>query len=384
MKQLIIDIISRFGGRAPGSEKEKQAQLYLKSLLEKYCDKVIVHEFKTPVKAMFQSLKIFCTLFYASLILYHFHPAAAFVLSLVNTIFYLGHFVTYHFWLDFLFAKNDSLNVTGDIEPTEKATSTVIVSGHMDSTPEFIWWYRLKHPGMVLSVLSGFLITLFPLTAGLGVLQNALSFPFPISDYLWWFNLIASPITIVFFSIHGKKVILGAQDNLSGVVIAAEVGKHFSKNRLKKTRVRVVSFGCEEPGLRGSHAFAKDFREQLKKENAVCINIDGIKDADKLTIITAEPMVLASYTDFMIEKLAAAFSSLSISHLKKIIPIGATDGVSFIRQGIPAVSIIGQSTEKLDPTYHTRLDVPECVDERSLELTKQAVVKFIEKWDAGA
>jgi len=21
----------------------------------------------------------------------------------------------------------------------------------MDSTPEFIWWYRLKHPGMVLT-----------------------------------------------------------------------------------------------------------------------------------------------------------------------------------------------------------------------------------------
>jgi len=52
-----------------------------------------------------------------------------------------------------------------------------------------------------------------------------------------------------------------------------------------------------------------------------------------------------------------------------------------VRQGVPTVSIIGQSTEKLDPTYHTRLDTPECVDERALELTKRAVVKFIEDWD---
>lgn len=381
MKDLIINIISRFGGRLPGSEKEKAAQLYFKSILETYCDNVKTHDFSVHVKSMFQSLKIFCTLYYLSLILYHPCPAAAFALSLLNTVIYLGHFVTYHFWLDFLFPKNSSLNVIGDIEPLEKASSTIIVSGHMDSTYEFIWWYRLKHPGMVLSVVSGFLIALFPLVAGLGLLQATLSFPVPVADYLWWINVIACPITIVLFNIHGSNVIQGAQDNLSGVVIANEVGKHFAKNRLKNTRIRVLSFGCEEPGLRGSDAYAKAFREQLKRENAACINIDGVKDADKLTIITAEPMVLAKYTGFMIEKLEAAFNVRSIPHLKKLIPVGATDGVSLIRQGIPAVSIIGQSTEKLDPTYHTRLDVPECVDERALELTKDAVVRFIEDWD---
>ena len=113
----------------------------------------------------------------------------------------------------------------------------------------------------------------------------------------------------------------------------------------------------------------------------MCINIDGVKDADKLTIITAEPMVLARYTPSMVERLEAAFNALSIHYLKRMIPVGATDGVSMERQGIPTVSIIGQSTEKLDPTYHTIMDVSECIDPVSLELTRDVVVRFIENYD---
>lgn len=381
MKPLIEDLINRFGGRLPGSKQERDAQLYLKSLLEKFCDTVCVQEFKTPVNSMFGSLKIFCVLFYASLVLFLFNHTVALVLALINSVLFIGHFVIYHRWLDFLFKQNDSLNIIGDVEPLENANATVIVLGHMDSTLEFIWWYRLKDFGIGLTVVSGFLIALFPLVSALALVQEFAGWNFEIAQSLWWFFAIFSPITIVYFHIHGKHAVQGAQDNLSGIAVAAEVVKHFSQHKLKHTRVRIVSFGCEEPGLRGSDAYAKTFRAKLKGENAVCINLDGIKDADKLTIVTKEPMVLAQYHSSVIEKMEAAFNALNTPYLKKAVPFGATDGVSFVRQGIPAVSIIGLSTEKLDPTYHTRLDVPECVSPQALELTKNAVVKFIQALD---
>jgi len=268
------------------------------------------------------------------------------------------------------------------VEPLEHASATVIISGHMDSTLEFIWWYRLKDFGVVLTVLSGFLIALFPLVSALALVQQFAGWNFSLAQYAWWCFTLASPITLVFFNIHGKNAVQGAQDNLSGIAVAAEVGKYFSQHKLKHTRVRIVSFGCEEPGLRGSDAYAKTYREELKRENAVCINLDGIKDADKLTIVTAEPMVLAKYNPSVIKKLEVAFQDTSVPYLKKAVPFGATDGVSFERQGIPAVSIIGMSTEKLDPTYHTRLDIPEYVDPQALEFTKNAIVKFIQTLDA--
>lgn len=368
----------KFGGREAGSPQEKQAQLYFKSLLEKFCTSVSIHEFDVPVKAKFESLKIFCIIHIISLLFFRFSPAAAFVLSLLNAVFYLGHFVTYRHWLDFLYPKKKSCNVIGVIEPKQKTVSTVIVSGHMDSTKEFIWWYRLKHPGLVLTVLSGFVIGLFPFFSLAVLIFNSDSI---ISESGWWLFTLATPMLILLFSIHGGTVIQGAQDNLSGIAIAYAVGKHFAGNKPEKTRIKVISFGSEECGLRGAEAYAKQYNQELRDEHAICINLDGVKDADKLHLFTAETNPMVKYPAWLVRKMEDAFQSCGVRYFKKALPIGATDGAAMQRCGIPSVTIIGQSTEKLDPTYHTRLDVPACVDEKALDDVMKVVVQFIEGID---
>lgn len=385
MKQLIQDIIDQIGPRPSASGAEKQAQLLLKEKLDRFCDETLVQKFEIPPKAKFESLKIFCTLFYVSLVLYWFYEEAAFIISLVNAILFLGHFVAYQNWLDFLFPKYTSHNLIGTIEPVAKHKSTVIVSGHIDSAREFIWWFRLKQAGIVMTVLSGFLIALFPVFVGIHLLTTLSGNAMLVAGVgvVWWLFALASPITITMFNIHGKNFVPGAQDNLSGITVAAAVGEYFSKNKLQHTRIKVASFGSEETGLRGSEAFTKKYKDQLHEENALCLNLDGIKDPDQLHIITKEPMLFASYPKPLIKKLEASFNARGISYQKKPIPIGATDGVSFIREGIPAVTIIGLTTEKLDPTYHTRLDVPGCVNDKALEDTKEVLIRFIEEWDKG-
>ena len=57
MLTYIEDIITRFGGRYFGSEQEREAQLYTADILRKYCDKVDVEEFMSPLEAHFGSLK---------------------------------------------------------------------------------------------------------------------------------------------------------------------------------------------------------------------------------------------------------------------------------------------------------------------------------------
>jgi polyribonucleotide nucleotidyltransferase len=63
MINFIQDIITRFGGRYFGSEQEKKAQYYTAEVMKKYCDKVDVEEFQSPLEAHFQALKIFCVLY---------------------------------------------------------------------------------------------------------------------------------------------------------------------------------------------------------------------------------------------------------------------------------------------------------------------------------
>ena len=140
MLTYINDVISRFGGRYFGSEQEKQAQLYTADVLRKYCDKVEVEEFQSALEGHFQSLKIFCLVYVLVLVLMKVDVRIAGPLGIANSILFLGHFVTYRHWLDFLFPKKPSWNVIGDIEPTGEVRDTLIVAGHIDSVKEFKWW----------------------------------------------------------------------------------------------------------------------------------------------------------------------------------------------------------------------------------------------------
>ena len=218
MKDLIKDIINEFGGREAGSAEEKRAQIYLKERWDRFCDSTFIQEFEIPSKAKFQSLKLFCTGYYLSLILFWYSLPAALVLSLANSILFLGHFVAYYNWLDFLFPRRLSHNLIGNIEPEKEVKSTIIVSGHMDSAREFIWWWRLKHPGVVFTIVSGFLIGLFPFYIGIYFLTTFSENDLVINGVglVYWLFLILTPITITMFNIHGKNVVPGAQDNLFG------------------------------------------------------------------------------------------------------------------------------------------------------------------------
>jgi hypothetical protein len=376
MLQYIHDIITRFGGRYFGSQQEKDAQYYTADILKKYCDKVEVEEFLSPLESHFQSLKIFCIVYILVLVLFKIDVRIAAGLGMLNTVLFIGHFVTYRHWLDFLFKKVPSWNVIGDIEPTEMATSTVIVAGHIDSVKEFKWWFKLKQNGAVLSVIAGVLIALLGVYSLLSLFISANWF-----SYSWWLFVLLSPVLIVFYDMHGEQVVDGASDNLTGVALAVEMAKVFSATKLKHTRLRLISFGSEEAALRGSHAYAQQHKQQLLREKAFLFNLDSIKDIEHLTIATSETNTLVYYDKKSIKLVEDAFIATKIPYKKLAIHVGASDGTSFHLAGLPVITVIGMDSEKLDPIYHTRLDKVEAINPKALEAMKQVLINFIENWD---
>jgi len=376
MLTYINDIITRFGGRYFGSEQEKQAQLYTADILRKYCDKVEVEEFHSALEAHFQSLKIFCGVYVLVLILMKFNYVVAGILGIANSILYLGHFVTYRHWLDFLFPKKPSWNVIGDIEPTGEVRDTLIIAGHIDSVKEFKWWYRFKQNGAVLTILAGFLIPLFGIYALLNIFIPAHWF-----TYGWWVFAVLSPLLIVFFDMHAEEVVDGASDNLTGVAMAVEMAKEFSQQRLQHTRLRLISFGAEESGLRGAWAYGRDHKAQLIREKAFLLNIDTIKDPEHLTIGTSEVNTLVFYKEEHINMVEQAFIAASVPVKKLPLAVGASDASAFHIQGLPAICVIGMDSEKLDPAYHTRLDVISCINPQALESMKKVLLQFVKSWD---
>ncbi|MCW5907433.1 MAG: M28 family peptidase [Chitinophagales bacterium] len=380
---LISEIIERHGPRPAGSEAEKNAQRFMEEKCKEFTTDVRYLEFEEYLDARFGKLKYYVALYFASLVFYWVSIEIALVLSAVNVLFLILDLMMYRDVLTkFPGKKQTSANVEATLEPQGEVKQTIILSGHMDSTREYTWWYKLGEWGIKLTVLAGVLM-------GLQLAFNIAAFvlDFSYSNYLWWAFLIFSPVLIVYWDMHADDAVPGAQDNLSGISIAYHIFKNFAhpaqrgKSTLLHTRLRFLSFGSEERGLCGSRNYAKTNKQRLKKENAYLINIDGVRLVKEIAVVEHELMNGTKHHPELITGLKKSFKSLSIPLKSAMVPIGGTDAVSFARVGIPTVTIIGMSAKEYDFTYHTRHDVVENIEPESLEYVKAGVMAYIESAD---
>jgi len=373
---FIKDFINQHGGRLAGSQAETNAQADLALRLKEFCKKVEIHPFEAPLDAKFFSLKIFCLIFYITLAISFFNNHLWIpIVASVNSILFLGHFVMYKDWLNVFFPKKLSHNVLGTLEPLKEVKMTIIMSGHMDNVKEFWWWYHLKTLGAKLTLLSGLTLVFWPL--------------FLWGKYLldWHFVsglfLILSPSTLTFFFMHGSYIVDGAQDNLSGIATAFFAIKAFlhpekkGYSTLNHVRLKILSFGAEETGTNGSKYFAKHFQNELEEENTILINLDGIKDPEHFTIFKREVNPWVAYPKRVISAMEDSFKKNNVPFKKVDLMMGGTDAHRFHKKGIPAISITAQTTHKLDPTYHTRLDTVDQLDPLAIEKMIQVLKTFI-------
>lgn len=375
--RFVDHIIRSFGPRRAGSEAERRAQQFVAEQLDTFCDRVEVQPFLDALTAKFSSLRLFCALHWAALVLPVVSVPLALAVSALNAVLYVGHFVMYRNWLDPLFPKRESRNVAGIIEPTGEVRRTLLFAGHMDSTPEFIWWYWFKDWGIRMMVVAGLSMVLLPL-----YLTIALVLGWEVwNGGLWWGFVVTAPLGLTFFFIHGNRVVDGAQDNLSGVAVAHAVGKRLAAQRLRHTRIMVVSFGAEETGLKGSGAFVRHYHAELTAVPHHLINLDGILDIDHMHIIRSEPSIPASHDPALIERTSAAFTRHGLPPKQGTIPVGATDASSFSRNGLSALSIVGLPMDRLHPTYHTRLDTIDCLTPATMDLMVDVLVDLATEWD---
>lgn len=383
MIDLISDIIQRFGPRPAGSEAEKNAQRYIAGRAKELTDNVRYLEFEEYLDARFGKLKYYVALYLASLAFYWFSKEIALGLSAVNVFFLVMDLMMYRDVLTtFPGGKETSANVDAVLEPQGEVNSTIVLSGHMDSTREYTWWYKLGEWGIKLTILAGVLMVL-------QLVFNIVIFfyPFSYSHLVWAIFVALSPVLIVYWDMHGEEAVPGAQDNLSGITIAYHTFQSFAnpaqkgKSNLQHTRLRFVSFGSEERGLCGSRAYVKAHKNQLKKENAYLVNIDGVRLVNEVAVVEHELMNGTKHHPELINGIKKSFKAQNLPLKSAMVPIGGTDAVSFARAGLPSVTMIGMSAKEYDFTYHTRHDLIEHIEPQSLENVKNGISGFIKEWD---
>jgi hypothetical protein len=413
MYDFIKKIINECGPRMPCSPSEAKCAEIIKNELEQTCDEVTIEPFFCQPRAFLGFIKVITVLTITSLILFLLIPLKLInyweqtiliiivSLNIISILILWNEFFNYNEFIDPVFKKKQSQNVIGKIAADQELKKILIFSGHHDSALQFNLLTYLKIGYMIIIIL-GLLIMVFWLILSvilllislIGLLSYTISLFYAI---VFWLLTFGSPIMIGLFLFvpFGNKAnrVPGAVDNLSAVAIVLALGKILKKYRNlvpPNTEVRLISFGCEEAGLRGAYRYVQKHLNELRKFDAECINMDAIQSTNRISIIDYEPTTRTMHSDIVVKKLIKMAELVKVnleksglggsSKLEKVIGqlTGGTDATAFSKAGIKAASITAMNLKKMLKFYHQPTDTLDKIEKGSLENVLEICLAYIQ------
>ncbi len=410
MYKIIQTIIDTCGPRMPCSPQEAQAAEIIKKELELVCDEVTLETFSCNPRAFLGYIKVDIVLVLLSFLSFFLIPLnlfnywgyimsfLSFSFNLISILILWNEFFNYREFIDPLFKSRTSQNVIGKIAPHEEPKKIIIFSGHHDSALQFnlLTYLKIGYPIIIFIGLIIMILWLFTsIFVLLVMITNLLNYDFFFIFALILF-LIGIPafIGLFFFVSFGEKAnkVPGAVDNLSSVAIVLAIGsflKNHKESIPKNTEIRLISFGCEEAGLRGAYRYVAKHLDELKKFEVECINMDGIHSSDNIAIIDFEPSTRTKHSKIVIEKIFNAAKSSQIkvnasalggsNTLEKIFGqvTGGTDATAFSKSEIKAATITAMNLKKMLEFYHQPTDTSDKIEEGALERVLKICLAYI-------
>lgn len=379
MIEFISDICSQIGPRASASPAEKKAGDYLENEFAQFCDSATQEQFELHPRAFLDFVWITLGFFLLAAVAYPFFPLLTAIFIACGFFLFFAEQILLWEPIDRFFPKKSSTNVIGKISSAEESKGTVILSAHHDSAFEFTLMRHLGKRSTILinaTVALGVIAALLALLKALSLeLEPSLGetidlFQFPILGLAFLLLLLFA------LTLHSSRVVMGANDNLSGVAVIVEAGKRLAQNRPEHCDIWLVSFGCEEAGMRGSKHFVEQHMADFQGPHDFLLNLDNV-GAGTLHILSEEKMARAKYTQASVEM--AEQAAATAGHQVPTIPydFAHTDACRFAKKNLNAVSIIAMGSHGMPANWHSRTDVLEELDgavlEQSLDITMQFV-----------
>jgi len=386
-EDFMIDFIKRvcneIGPRSPCSKEEEKCACFLQQQLNKFCDETNVEEFYCQpgsYRAMFHWPVILCII---AIPFYMFFPWVSLLLTFFALVILVGNEIYNMETIDMFFKKQKSTNFIAKIKPINEVKNIIILSGHHDSNWEFPLGKKLGTKVsifMTLPLLFNSILIILSITKIVSTLPELL-------NYFFLAILITAAIIMIpfFIKVISKKPVPGANDNLSALAVCLAAAQYFSdqKNKLNNSELWIVSFGCEEIGIRGSKRFVSKYFENIK--NAYHINFDLVGEKGCIPYIDKkEEMGFIKLSPEICDILENAGKKIGIP-MKQISVMCFTDSMAFAMKKLKTASIVCFKPDgKMPSFYHTVDDKPENVDphllKKCLEVCLQAVYDIDSKF----
>lgn len=162
-------------------------------------------------------------------------------------------------------------------------------------------------------------------------------------------------------------VVPGAMDDLSGVAGMLLLARRLRAKKPDDVELVFVATGCEEAGMGGAQALARDLRDRWDSANTVVLGLDGFANGELRWFTEGEifPVPLAPWLSEVLTGVAG--SDARFAEVRGFeIPVGATDAAPFALAGWPAVTLGCVDPGRGTPRhYHLPSDTPQ-----NLEVSK--------------
>ena len=408
MYTFVKRIVNEIGPRMSCSPAEAKAAQFIKKEFEVICDDVKVEPFTCHPKAFLGWIKLVVIMTTVSMIIYLIMQTftnywsllllsiISFSLVLLPIVIIWREFFNYKEFIDFLFKKKKSQNVIGVLNSKGERERIMMFSSHMDSAIEFKLQKVLGY-GFIPIAFAGIIImllwVLISLLTMIFMIFGLLGFQYIFLNTTIWLLIIGSPclVALFFFVPLGDKgnVVPGAVDNLSSCAVLQGLARYLKKNSNlipTNTEIRLISFGCEEAGLRGAYRYAAAHKEELLKYDAMLVNMDGLETPDMFHSIEFEPTTKTWHSKEVVEKLVEAAKSVGIEapkfgagKLERTVGklSGGSDAAAFSKAGIKAGFINSADWKTRSSYYHQSGDTPDKIRPGTLESALRICLAFL-------
>ncbi|MDR2753687.1 MAG: M20/M25/M40 family metallo-hydrolase [Oscillospiraceae bacterium] len=373
IEEEIVHTIKSFGKRRPGSEGETKAVEYMAEKLKEYgCDEVTVEPFDVHTGAFMGWIYFSITAMLAAFGLYfvgaRWSQIAAACLLAVGIALFLGEFLLYFKFIDPLYPKKTSHNVTAVKKTTGEVKHRIFYNGHPDVANEFTFSYHFgfkvyaTHFLGSLVGLGYFAVILITQITGLLPPKTVL--------LLGYIGCVFVPFWVgMYFMSNPKRPVDGANDNLTACYMGIALIKELKEQgiELEHTEVGVLITGSEEEGLRGAKAWAAAHKDEYQDVDTYFYCYDTIREKEYFSVNLKDLNGLVKADQEAGDMFLAAAKKVGVKFSKGLVPFGggATDSAALCQGGFKAVGITGMN-HNLERYYHTRKDSYDNLDLEAL------------------
>jgi hypothetical protein len=191
--------------------------------------------------------------------------------------------------------------------------------------------------------------------------------------------LLSTGYAAAMVDIGVRRVVDGANDNLSGVAASMSLASALAADPPKNTRVILLFPGSEEGFQEGMHEWWKRHRHELPRESTIFVNHETV-GSPQLALLEGEGMLgITDYPEDFKNFLQGVADDLGIFLWRELRTRNASDSLIPLRAGYKAALFVSCDELKAPTNYHWYTDTAENVDYRtvdemarlSLELTRR-------------